>query len=147
MIGWQDKGLTEPWRCPLCRSKGGGHRQCLCDLTVTTWLIDQPCTETDRVEQLAGLVAHPMSLASLRGHIPARQQCFIRPYISGSLRQTQGPYYLHYNAPTWTSNTFLWLDGSIMQSRGPFRSITWALLFMTCFRCKRISSSVIWNAD
>lgn len=64
------------------------------------------------------------------------------PYISGSLRQGRGPYYPRRKAPTWTSNTFLWLDGSIMQSRGPFRSITWALLFMTCFRCKRIRPSI-----
>lgn len=111
----------------------GAHRHCLCDLKATTQLIHSvPIISAQS----------PAAWAVCHSYIPAWYQSFIWPYISGSLwrERDQDPYYPCHNAPTWTSNTFLWFDGSIMQSQAPFRSITWALLFMTCFWCK-ISSS------
>lgn len=87
-------------------------------------------SEADSGVLLDWLGTHFMSWAALNSYSKA----LCAHTSSGSLWQRQGLYYLpRHNAATWTSNTFLWLDGSIMQNRAPFRSVPWAPAFMTCF--------------
>lgn len=140
MKGWQDERVSEPRLCPLCKcTDQGGHRKCLCDLKARPQNVHSLLITSVLQSPATGCCSTGLAPAWCHG------QCLIATFLpgskalcthtcSGSLRQGQGPYYLpRHNAPTWTSNTFLWLDGSIMQSRAPFRSIPWALLFMTCF--------------
>lgn len=130
----------------------GAHRQCLCDLKTTTHNV-----YSVPIISLLCMVQRPAAGCCLSGLAPTscHGQRLIATFLpgskalcvhatSGSLGQRQGPQYLPcHNAPTWTSNTFLWLDGSIMQNRALFRSIPWAPLFMTCFLIRGVNEYVL----
>lgn len=143
---WKDdrmKGLlNHGWALCVNVQTKGAHRQCLCDLKATTHNVHSvPIISLLYMAQrltvgccLTGLAPTSYHGQRLIATFLPGSKALCAHTSSGSLWQRQGLYYLsRHNAPTWTSNTFLWLDGSIMQNRALFRSIPWAPLFMTCF--------------
>lgn len=152
---WKDdrmKGLPNHG-CALCATvqTKGAHRQCLCDLKATTHNVHS--VPIISVHYMAQRLTVECCLTGL-APTSCRGQRFIATFLPGSkalcahtsswsLWQRQGLYYLpRHNARIWTSNTFLWIDGSIMQNRALFRSIPWAPLFMTCFFILRVKEEV-----
>lgn len=118
----------------------GALRLCLCDLKVMTQLVHPTIWRGPAVGcWLIG--SSPISSYRCSGPAFLSRSKASCAHTSVGHCDRDGDFIIH----VITSNTFLWLDGPIMQSWAPFRATTWDLLLMTCFWCQRWSDELVEN--